>query len=75
MLANNSQSQRNRLLEHPRQHRRITTLEARAKLDVLHPAARIQELRGQGNNIITYRRMVNTGMGNHTIAEYVLLSS
>jgi len=69
----NSQSQRARLIAHLRQHGRITTLEARANLDVLHPAARIQELREAGENIITYRRLADSGLGTHKVAEYVLM--
>jgi predicted ArsR family transcriptional regulator len=72
-LRANSQHQRQRLLDYLKQHNRITTLEARQKLDVMHPAARIQELRESGQNIITHRRIVHTGIGNHKIAEYVLL--
>jgi hypothetical protein len=56
------------------QHGRITTLEARTNLDVFHPAARIQELKEQGHHIVTYRRVVNSGLGDHKIAEYVLLA-
>jgi len=73
-LPANSQCQKQRLLAYLMQHGRITTLEARTNLDVFHPAARIQELKEQGHHIITYRRMVNSGLGNHKIAEYVLLA-
>lgn len=73
-LRANSQCQKQRLLAYLKQHGRITTLEARTNLDVFHPAARIQELKELGYNIVTYRRMVNSGLGNHKIAEYVLLA-
>ncbi len=73
-LRANSQCQKQRLLAYLKQHGRITTLEARTNLDMFHPAARIQELKGQGHHIVTYRRMVNSGLGNHKIAEYVLLA-
>jgi len=74
-LSANTWRQRTRLLDYLREHQRVTTLEARTELDIMHPAARIQELREAGNNIITYRRVVNTGVSNHKIAEYVLVSS
>ena len=73
-LPANSQCQKQRLLAYLMQHGRITTLEARTNLDVFHPEARIQELKEQGHQIITYRRMVNSGLGDHKIAEYVLLA-
>lgn len=52
----------------------VTTLDARQKLDIMHPAARVQELRGQGHNIITYWQTVDTGKAKHRVAKYVLLS-
>lgn len=47
-------AQRKRLLEWL-QVAPIDTLTARSELNVMHPAARIQELRAQGHNIITHR--------------------
>ncbi len=73
-LPTNSQCQKQRLMAYLQQHGRITTLEARTNLDVFHPAARIQELKEQGYNIITIRRMVNSGLGEHKVAEYVLMT-
>ncbi|WP_411726050.1 helix-turn-helix domain-containing protein [Methyloglobulus sp.] len=52
----------------------ITTLEARQKLDIMHPAARVQELRGLGHDIITHWQTVDTGKAKHRVARYVLLS-
>lgn len=53
----------------------ITTLEARSALDVLHPAARVQELREAGHNIITAWTNDFTAEGNrHRVAKYVLLA-
>jgi hypothetical protein len=52
----------------------LTTTQARADLDVMHPAARIQELRERGHNIITHWTTVDTGKAKHRIASYVLLS-
>jgi predicted ArsR family transcriptional regulator len=69
--ANNTQSQKRRLLEYLIKHQRITTLAARQQLDVMHPAARVQELRADGNNIVTFKRHIDN---HHKVAEYVLLS-
>ena len=73
-LSNNTLSQKKRLLDYLRLHNRITTVEARTALDVMHPAARVQELKADGHDIITYRRVIHTGMGSHRVGEYVLLS-
>lgn len=71
-LPNDTQSQKKRLLEYLQKHLRITTIDARTKLDVMHPSARIQELKEDGINIVTYKRHVD----NHKkVAEYVLLPS
>lgn len=66
--------QRELLLTYLLAHHRITTLEARTKLDILHPAGRILELRKDGKNIVTHWTTVETPLGKHRIAEYVLLS-
>gem|GEM_PF-6595567 len=47
-LSINAQCQKKRLLDYLKQHTRITTTEARSGLDVMHPAARIQELKEDG---------------------------
>ena len=73
-MNHNAESQRLKLLDYLIRYKRITTVTARQELDVMHPAARIQELRERGHNIMTYRRMVDTGKGRHDgVAEYVLL--
>lgn len=73
-LSNTVAAQRARLLEYLRQHQRITTLEARKKLDVMHPAGRVQELRKEGIDIITCWRIDFTPEGKpHRVAEYVLM--
>ncbi|MEQ1560401.1 MAG: helix-turn-helix domain-containing protein [Methyloglobulus sp.] len=73
LLSTNAGHQRERilawLLTAP-----LTTLEARQKLDVLHPAARVMELQQAGKSIHTYWTTVETPLGKHRIAEYVLLS-
>lgn len=53
----------------------INTLAARHLIDVLHPAARIQELREEGHNIATVWTQDVTPEGNHhRVAKYVLMS-
>ena len=71
--SNTSNAQRKRLLEALRK-RNMTTLQARHKLDILHPGARVFELRKLGHNIVTYRKVEATECGNlHRVAYYVLL--
>jgi len=65
-------SQRNRILEWLKSGP-LTTLQARSELDVMHPSARIMELKAQGHNIHTHRESVDSGKGKHRIAKYVLL--
>lgn len=75
MSSNSTASQRQRLLEALRQ-RSLSTLDARRELDVMHPAARIMELRQEGENIITHWSQEPTECGGlHRVARYVLLSS
>ncbi|MFU8790344.1 MAG: helix-turn-helix domain-containing protein [Methylobacter sp.] len=58
------------MIDYLQKHNRLTTIEARLKLDVMHPAARVQELKASGFNIVTHKRHVD----NHRkVAEYVLL--
>ena len=65
-------AQRARLLEALRTTS-LTTLEARRLLDVLHPAARIMELRRQGYDIQTVRVPDLTAEGRaHNVARYIL---
>ncbi|MGV6818722.1 MAG: helix-turn-helix domain-containing protein [Thiotrichales bacterium] len=73
-LHNSGAAQRKRLLEYLHAHNRITTLEARSKLDILMPATRVFELREQGEEIVTHWREDTTPEGNpHRVAEYVLM--
>jgi hypothetical protein len=51
----------------------ITTLQAREELDIMHPAARIKELRAQGHNIAMRWTTADTGKAKHRIARYALL--
>lgn len=72
-LSNTAEEQRVRVLERLRQGP-LTTLAARSELDVLHPAARVMELRGEGYCIETLRSREYSECGQlHTVARYVLL--
>ena len=54
----------------------ITTLEARRTLDVMHPAARVQELREAGHDIVTVWTHDFTSEGHsHRVAKYLLRKS
>lgn len=73
VYSNATQDQCTRLL-HALRERSVTTLYARSDLEVLHLAGRVQELREQGHNIITHWKTEKTELGEHRVAEYVLLS-
>lgn len=65
-------TQRQRLQTAFEQIRRISTAEARAGLDILHPAARVQELREEGHDIKTLWTVVEyEGGDQHRVADYV----
>jgi hypothetical protein len=73
--TNTASAQRARLLDALRRES-LTTLEARRKLDVLHPAARVMELRRAGHNIATAWTTDLTAEGNpHRVARYILRQS
>lgn len=72
-LSGNAASQCNRILEYLRT-KSLTTIDARTELDIMHPSARVQELKEQGHNIVTYWEVVDNGQGKHRIANYVLFS-
>ena len=55
-------NQRARLLERL-QIGPIDTVTARAELNVLHPAARVQELREAGHLILTHRQTIHDDQG------------
>ena len=73
LLSTNAAHQRERilawLLTAP-----LTTYQARQELDTFHPAARVAELKAQGHNIHTHWTIVDTPLGRHRIAKYVLFS-
>ena len=69
---NSAYIQRARIHEALRR-RSLTTLEARRELDVMHPAARVMELRKQGYEINTIWTVDLTAEGNpHRVAKYLL---
>lgn len=72
--GNGSDSQRQRLRAAFERFPSISTLEARTCLDILHPAGRIQELREDGQKIVTHWVTVETGARvKHRIANYLLV--
>ena len=65
-------AQRKRILAYLHTHP-LDTLTARKELDVMHPAARVMELRKQGIGIITTKIDRPSDCGKiHTVACYVL---
>ena len=69
---NTAKEQRARVLARLRKAP-LTTLEAREELDVLHPAARVMELRKEGYHIETVTAEDTTACGRvHRVARYVL---
>ena len=75
ILPTDSNSQRQRILAWLRE-RPLTTLQARKELDIMHPAARVQELRELGNRIITYWHVTHSDSGTkHRVGRYVLLAN
>ena len=65
-------AQRVRLLK-ALQHGPVTTLDARRKLDILHPAMRVLELRRRGRRIVTVWTRQESDAGiRHRVANYVL---
>jgi len=74
-MSNNAKAQRQKLLQALRQ-KPLSTLEARRELDILHPAARVQELKATGHHIITHWSEEPSECGElHRVARYVLLST
>ncbi|CAA9892672.1 conserved hypothetical protein [Candidatus Methylobacter favarea] len=73
MKANhNLSTQRAKILNWLQTKGHLTTLQSRQEMDIMHPGARVQELREQGWNIFTLRE--NTE-GHPKVAKYVLLNS
>lgn len=67
--------QRHAILSHLQQGNCLTTLCAREELGIMHPAARVMELRADGYNIVTHHRGEYDSTGTwHSVAEYVLMN-
>lgn len=74
-FSSTTESQRKRILEFLRSQP-LDTITARKELDVMHPAARVQELRESGQNILTLKIDKVSDYGKvHRVAYYVLSSS
>ena len=72
--SNGAAAQRNRVLEFLRQRGSISTIDARHLIDVMHPAARIMELRRAGHPIQTLWTHATTPEGGtHRVARYYLV--
>lgn len=73
-MSNSTSAQRARILEWLRTTGHITTLQARRHLDVMHPAARVMELRKSGMKISTVWTTDDNGRGRpHRVAKYALI--
>jgi len=67
--------QRLALLRRFQTHQRVTTLQARNELGIMHPAGRVKELRESGYDIATFWHWEQDGIGKlHKQAMYVLLT-
>lgn len=71
---NSAQNQRLKLLDYLLEHNSITTSEAREKLDIMSPAARILELKAKGYLITTLPAnwVSDYGINHKGVARYVL---
>ena len=69
------EKQRLAILSYLQRGKRLTTLYARQEFGIMHPAARVMELRKVGYNIITHKcRELDSAGVRHSVAEYVLLN-
>lgn len=68
--------QRAAILDHLSRYGTLTTLEARSGLDIMHPAARVMELRQQGKQIDTIWTVEAAHQGGklHRVACYLMAS-
>lgn len=70
-VPESAKRQRAKIEAHFLLHGSLTTLEARNQLGVMHPAARVQELRESGHRIITvWTRQRDTTGRRHRVARY-----
>jgi aspartate carbamoyltransferase catalytic subunit len=71
--AHDTAAQRAAMMDYLAEHGRMTTLQARAELGIMHPAGRVRELREQGINIVTAWKTENDTSGRpHRQALYLL---
>jgi predicted ArsR family transcriptional regulator len=71
-MDNSASSQRSTILKYLNEHGSLTTLQCRDELGIMHPAARVRELREAGHKIVTHwvRSEDRTGT-KHREARYV----
>ena len=68
----NRESQRTRLLEALKRYR-VSTIEARKYLDIMHPAGRVKELRDTGHDVgLFWVREETDAMRPHRVGVYFL---
>ncbi|WP_213780113.1 helix-turn-helix domain-containing protein [Caballeronia sp. dw_276] len=73
--SNTAEAQRDRILGFLRRGAGMSTIDARHILDVMHPAARVLELRDNGFDIQTvWQRQETPEGGRHRVALYYLMS-
>jgi len=73
--GNDAAAQRGRILLYLREHNSLSTFDARYQIDVMHPAARVMELRKQGFEIYTSWVREETPEGkSHRVGRYHLLA-
>jgi len=73
--SNSASSQRTRILEHFSKCPRLSTMEAREELGVLHPSGRIMELRQKGHKIdMHWIKAPDSNGVIHRVGLYVLKS-
>lgn len=71
-MDTSASSQRSTILKHLKEHGSLTTLQCREDLGIMHPAARVNELRGAGHKIVTYWTTSEDRTGTkHREARYV----
>ncbi len=74
-INHSAKAQRQRVLQFLKENGSATTIDFRTGIDVLHPAARIMELRKRGFNIVTtWDYAENPGGTTHRIGRYTLMS-
>jgi hypothetical protein len=71
---NTNANQRLIILRWLKQHKSMSTFDARTKLGIMHPGGRVLELRRRGHNIITHWSVEHDPLNKpHRVARYILL--